>query len=133
MWYLFLILIIISLIIGFNTYDGEGNGWAVFFIGCLVLIIGKQVYNRYDPEWIAENAAEERARYEERVRQETPHVVREADGCKVYAFKSGDRWHFFTRCPNSTTNTDTAYEVCTGSGKTRSCKEEHSSIQTVTK
>jgi hypothetical protein len=26
-----------------------------------------------------------------------PRVIREADGCKVYAFRSGD-WHYFTRC-----------------------------------
>ncbi|MEX3764494.1 hypothetical protein [Paraburkholderia phenoliruptrix] len=32
----------------------------------------------------------------------TPHVIREADGCKVYAFKSGD-WHYFTRCGSTVT------------------------------
>lgn len=61
---------------------------------------------------------------------QTPHIVREADGCKVYAFKSGDRWHFFTRCPNATTVTDTAYEHCTGTGKSRRCEELHDSIET---
>ncbi len=81
------------------------------------------------PETKAVKAAEEKARKDERVRQETPHVVREADGCKVYAFKSRDRWHYFTRCPNATTVTDTAYEECTGSGKNRTCKELHSSIE----
>ena len=30
-----------------------------------------------------------------------PRVIREIDGCKVYAFKSNG-WHYFTRCPSST-------------------------------
>ena len=42
-------------------------------------------------------------------RDRTPHVIREADGCKVYAFKSQDRWHYFTRCPDSKVSTDTTH------------------------
>lgn len=37
---------------------------------------------------------------------ETPHVIREADGCKVYAFKSGDNWHYFTRCSDGSVTTE---------------------------
>ncbi|MFP3686296.1 hypothetical protein SB847_21565, partial [Bacillus sp. SIMBA_026] len=35
-----------------------------------------------------------------------PHVIREADGCKVYAFKAGDNWHYFTRCGDGTVTTE---------------------------
>jgi hypothetical protein len=35
----------------------------------------------------------------------TPHVIREADGCRVYAFKAGD-WHYFTRCNDGGVTTE---------------------------
>lgn len=44
----------------------------------------------------------------------TPHVIREADGCKVYAFHDGDRDHYFTRCPDSKTTTESSYTVHCG-------------------
>lgn len=83
-----------------------------------------------DPETEVKRAAYRKEQRAKELAEQTPHVIREADGCKVYAFKSGDRWHYFTRCPSSSTVTDTTFEVCTGSGKTRSCHEEHSSIET---
>jgi hypothetical protein len=49
-------------------------------------------------ERAAERAAQERS-------DATPHVIREADGCKVYAFKSGD-WHYFTRCTDGSVTTE---------------------------
>lgn len=107
----------------------EDSGFGLILCLCLGGFWFWCAYDNNKPETIAAKAAEERAKVEERRRQETPHVVREADGCKVYAFKSGDRWHYFTRCPNAVTVTDTAYEHCTGSGKTRSCKELHDSIE----
>lgn len=42
-----------------------------------------------------------------------PRVVREIDGCKVYAFKAGGYWHYFTKCPTTVT-TESTYR----SGKT---------------
>ena len=110
--------------------DDEEVGFTVFVI-LLICWFAFLIY-RYntDVEWIAERAAEERSKQAERVRQETPHVIREADGSKVYAFKSVGRWHYFTRCPGEVVTTDTAYEQCTGSGKSRSCKELHESIVT---
>lgn len=67
---------------------------------------------------------------ERRAADSRPHVIREADGCKVYAFKLDDRWHYYTRCPNASTTTDSPYTVCTGSGKTTSCKTKTESIET---
>lgn len=46
--------------------------------------------------------------------QATPHVVKEADGCKVYAFVSEGRMHYFTRCPNSSTVTESSKSVSCG-------------------
>lgn len=45
-----------------------------------------------------------------------PRVIREVDGCKVYAFKSSaeGRWHYFTRCPGERTTTDTTNTVRSG-------------------
>lgn len=65
--------------------------------------------------YMREQAAKERA-------ERQPHVIREADGCKVYAFKSGDRWHYFTRCPYSQVTHDAERQVCKGAGKHRTCK-----------
>lgn len=45
----------------------------------------------------------------QRKKEETPHVIREVDGCKVYAFKVNQHYHYFTRCPKDTT-TDTTIE-----------------------
>ena len=36
-----------------------------------------------------------------------PFITKEVDGCKVYAFKQGGLWHYFTRCPDSQVTTDT--------------------------
>jgi hypothetical protein len=45
-------------------------------------------------------------------RRATPHVIREADGCKVYAFET-DREHYFTRC-GSTVSTETNWSQSCG-------------------
>lgn len=66
-------------------------------------------------------------------RERTPHVVREADGCKVYAFKDGGRYHYFTRCP-MVTSTESSWEVCQsyqqGKQTHRKCHDESEVIST---
>lgn len=113
----------------FKAFDDWETFAGFMLLGCAAGM-GYWGYHEADPQTAINRAEEDRRRAEVRRQQETPHVVREADGCKVYAFKSGERWHYFTRCPNAHTVTDTAYEHCTGSGKSRSCKELHSSIET---
>lgn len=76
-------------------------------------------------KWMVERKA--RAEAEQRSRT-TPHVVREADGCKVYAFERGGRDHYFTRCPASRTVTEGSWEECHQSGKVRSCEIKTESI-----
>lgn len=80
-------------------------------------------------DWAKEN---ERLNRERQKRLETPHVIREADGCKVYAWKSGEHFHYFTRCPNATTTTDRTFEDCHNSGKHRSCQTKTESIVAIT-
>lgn len=36
----------------------------------------------------------------------TPHVIRAADGCRVYAFKAAGEWHYFTRCGDGSVTTE---------------------------
>ncbi|CAG9229396.1 hypothetical protein [Burkholderia vietnamiensis] len=64
--------------------------------------------------------AGERERAEQEKRDRTPHVIREADDCKVYAWKDGsDTYHYFTKCPNSTVQTDRTYTESCGKNCTR--------------
>jgi hypothetical protein len=83
------------------------------------------VYGCTMSDWAKREEAERHA--QERA-DATPHVIREADGCKVYAWK-GDGWHYFTKCPNSTVQTDRHYTEQCGKGCTRNKVE---SITTTT-
>ena len=62
----------------------------------------------YEPNPVDVAAQEAR-----RVAAETPHVIREVDGCKVYEFEKEGRNHFFTRCPTQT-STDRTYTTSCG-------------------
>lgn len=103
--------------------------WAsAFLVGAITF--GYWSYLGTTPEHLAEVAADKRAAQERERREKTPHVIREADGCKVYAWKGGDgKYHYFTRCPNSQTSTTRSYTECTGTGKTRSCREKSETIE----
>lgn len=63
-----------------------------------------------------------RKKADEDRREAIPHIIREADGCKVYAFKT-DREHYFTRC-GSTVSTETNYTVTCG----KNCRREESDV-----
>jgi len=120
MFYLLVGIVIVSVVVGMVTCDSE-YGWKFFIILC-VIWVGVLIY-RYntDPEWIKDRVDRDAAIVAQKRADEQPRVIREADGCKVYAFKSGDRWHYFTRCKEMTT-TDTSWEECHTSGKTRKCE-----------
>lgn len=70
-------------------------------------IIG--VYRCQNSEW---NKARQRQEEAEARANAIPHVIREAEGCKVYAWKGGD-WHYFTRC-GETVTTERHYTVPCG-------------------
>lgn len=104
------------------------TGWAAGLIA-FVMTFGYFAYQGATPEHHAAIAAEEKARAEQDKRERTPHVIREADGCKVYAWKGGDRYHYFTRCPASTTVTTQNWQECSGSGKHRTCHDRTEEIE----
>ena len=124
------VVVAIVLFRGDEWDNSPGFGTLAICFACFMFWCA---YDNTKPEVQAAKAAEAARVKATDEYEKTPHIVREADGCKVYAFKSGDRWHYFTRCPDSRTVTDTAYEQCTGSGKTRSCKELHDSIEVTNK
>jgi hypothetical protein len=64
------------------------------FMGAILAAVAGLVYGCTCSDWAKREQA---ARDAQDRADATPHVIREADGCKVYAFKSGD-WHYFTRC-----------------------------------
>lgn len=126
------IIILISTIIGIKT--DSGPGCAAFIWMLLVWLIGFMIYDtKYDQQAIADRQAEAAREAAQRKANETPHVVREADGCKVYAFLSGDRYHYFTRCPDSKTTTDTSWDEChsemVGKVSTRKCVTKSEAIE----
>jgi hypothetical protein len=66
--------------------------------------------------------ASQRAEAAQAAANRKPHVIREADGCKVYAFTADGRTHFFTRCPDSRTSTESSWTE--SHGKTHVTKTE---------
>ncbi len=92
-------------------WDGDG----AIFVLLVVVACWSMWHWRDTPEEKAAKWAQEAA---QRRARETPHVVREADGCKVYAFERGGRDHYFTRCP-ATTDTETTWKESCGKNCTR--------------
>jgi hypothetical protein len=86
---------------------------------CIIAISGLAITSCVKSDWYQDS---ERATAEDHKREATPHVVREADGCKVYAWKDGNgtgKTHYFTRCPNATVTTERNYTVNCGKNCTR--------------
>jgi hypothetical protein len=79
--------------------------------GFLVIVAGFAV-GVHSCSGSPEYAEEQATKAAKAAADEQPRVIREVDGCKVYAFHSGDRWHYFTRCPTSTTTESSWTESC---------------------
>lgn len=103
--------------------EGEDDGRWTLACFAVTVFFAYFSYQGTTPAHLAEVEADRRAAAERERKERTPHVVREADGCKVYAWKGGDRYHYFTRCPDSRTFTQQNWQECTGTGKHRTCKE----------
>jgi hypothetical protein len=58
-----------------------------------------------------------------------PHVIRDVDGCKVYAFASGGMEHYYTRC-GATVTTERNYTVNKQCGKTQCTERKQETIVT---
>lgn len=98
-----------------------------FLIGCLVVVLfvfGLVKAGDWldSTDWGKRHTAESDAR-EKAAR--TPRVIREADGCKVYAWQDGyaGTTHYFTRCPNATVTTERNYTVNCGKNCTKRMTE----------
>lgn len=104
--------------------------WAM--LGIVVFIPTCTYKSCFSDEAVAERKAEEAKKAAQYAADQQPRVIREADGCKVYAFKQGDKWHYFTKCP-STTTTDRTYEQCRKSGKQTICEDKTEQIVTENK
>lgn len=112
---------LIGIIIGISIVAlliwAANNDCFGFTLICLLLIGAvtscnqSERYQAYSKEVDIERAKE--AQY-----NATPHVIREADGCKVYTFKAGEKWHYFTRCQATTVTEAHSDEKC---GKNKVC------------
>lgn len=100
---------------------------AMVAVAC-VIVFGMISCNRSD--WFKQHEIDRIAKEQA---EQTPHVIREADGCKVYAFKSGDRYHYFARCPDARTVTESSWDEChpIGSAKSKKCVTKTESIEVV--
>lgn len=129
---IFVIITLASIIVGMR--NDAGTGWVTLLTLLLFWLIGNTIYScNFDDEAIAERKAKEEQKAAQRRANETPHVIREADGCKVYTFLSGDRYHYFTRCPDGKTVTDSSWDEChsemVGKVSTRKCVTKYESIE----
>ena len=92
--------------------------WSVAKFAVITSLLGFGIHSCRESEWHKrgqrENAAREAADL-------TPRVVREFDGCKVWAFKTGrnGHWTYVTKCPGGSVTTDSGRTVQEGSGRSR--------------
>ncbi len=94
---------IMVIILSWNWYDAQ-YGVVAFFVLC-----GVGMYSCSNSDsW----KANEKRIAEQEAREAQPHVIREYDGCKVYAFKT-DRVHYYTKC-GLTTTTESSRSVSCG-------------------
>lgn len=99
--------------------------WVVFYLMekevlCLLAFLcfcASGVTSCGESDWYKKDQQEKAVEAQKRA---TPHVIREADGCKVYAFET-DREHYFTRC-GSTVTTETNWTESCG----KNCRKEKS-------
>ena len=110
MIYVFCFVFLIAFIVTVQ-FDGVLGFMMFFGLGVATVI--------YNSDTLEENKKQREAEQE---KAKIPHVTREADGCKVYAFDANNSTHYFTRCPDSTTVTERNYS--TSCGKTSCSKKE---------
>lgn len=115
-WY---IVILLACVAGFILGIRRETSWLIIppvIVATVTLIVWTE-----NSEWKQE---ERRQEAEAARRAAIPHVIREADGCKVYAFTAGGKEHYFTRCADSVT-TDRSYDVKINCGKNCTRTEHH--------
>ena len=95
-----------------SSWLDEDGGTVAWMIA--VLVLGYGSYHFASPATKQAEAAEEAERAQRRAAARIPHVIREADGCKVYAFDDGGRTHYFTRCGNESVTTESSWTEKSG-------------------
>ncbi len=78
--------------------------WAI-----IIFVFGYGMNSCMNAEWYQKQRREELA---EARAAAIPHIIRDTDGCKVYAFQAGGREHYFTRCGSTVTTETTGSESC---------------------
>ena len=74
----------------------------------LALLIGNDLFSS---EAQAKRESKRKAGEQQKIEDERPRKISEANGCEVWAFNPGARWQYFTRCGSSTQTTNT-WEEC---------------------
>lgn len=100
--------IILGICICVLIYAIGTQHWIGNVAGLALVIVG--INSCADSEWYK---ADQREKAAQETQAAKLHIIREADGCKVYAFKSGERYHYFTKCGLATT-TESIYNVSCG-------------------
>lgn len=96
----------------FTTPKGDLDIRPFLYLG--LVIFG--VVSCSQSDWFKANQAQQAA---DRAARQTPHVIREVDGCKVYAFEADGRMRYFTRCPGDRTTTESSWTESCGKACTR--------------
>ncbi len=100
----FVILILgLLFVVGYGSWNDVSDGGVLILCMAWAIVWGFWQPLAATPEEKAAQQAQEQAK---RYARETPKVIREADGCQIYAFERSGREHYFTRCP-ATTSTET--------------------------
>jgi hypothetical protein len=107
-----------------SWFDDDANVMA--FV--LAIVFGLLCWRETWDDVKAENAARDAQKAAEQLARETPRVIREADGCKVYQFEAAGHQRFFTRCPDSKVETHWQRTESCGKNCSRTISE---SIDTV--
>lgn len=84
---------------------------------CLAVAVGLGMWanHEHDPNTAIQRAADNAQEQAEKVLLETPRVIRETDGCRVYEFQAEGTLKYFTRCEAQTT-TEFSRRVSSGKG-----------------
>jgi hypothetical protein len=118
----FLVMVVAAVVTAVAVYQD----WDKTALLALIVLVVSAVASCQNSEWHQRSEAE---RAEQERRNAIPHVIREADGCKVYAWKGGDSYHYFTRCgPKETVTTERHYTVKCGHKNQQNCDRKEVTV-----
>jgi hypothetical protein len=77
----------------------------------LLACAGGLLYGCNYSDWAKRSDAAQKAA---QLAEETPHVIRTADGCSVYKFMDAGNPHYFTRCKGGEVTTESDWDERSG-------------------